>query len=216
MLLLGDWSRRSGAEKECNRMIRSTILVLAILALSVSADPDGSESGSRLCLGLGFGPSLTSYTQELDPSSGSQIEEKRETALGFGTDLYIGGGINGTTFLTGYLKINWFTFKNRFQEYFAANSNTGIQLTKFLSSQDGHAPFLLFGFGWSGLTDMARRDESTTPGIAPTVGFGFKIHRNYGFQSTLFYNNPSPLNTDNGYGVKVSALSLQLNYFVQI
>jgi hypothetical protein len=193
-------------------------LIIAVLLPSALAfaDSGAAKNDGGFCIGFGVGPSMTSYTQELKPSSGKSIDVNRRNSIGMATDFYIGGGVSPTTYIMGYIKINWFNFSNQYQSYFAANSNTGIQLLKYFNDDIKQVPFMLVGFGWSGLTDMSRRNESTTPGIAPTIGFGYKMAEHYGVQSNLFYSNPSPLNTENGYNVNVDALSVQLNWFAQI
>jgi hypothetical protein len=164
--------------------------------------------------GVGFGPAFTGYSQKLESGDGYRIQVGRKNSLGIATDVYLGVDLNATTFLTLFLKANWIGFENDYQKYFAMNANTGLGILGYLS-RDEESPFMLVGIGYSGLAPFHHLGAGTTPGIAPTLGLGYELKKHHGIQATVFYNNPSPVNTPNGYTVDVSAWSFQFNYIFQ-
>lgn len=86
----------------------------------------------------------------------------------------------------------------------------GIGTIINLNQNPSQAPYLHFGFGFSGWTGFSDKDEPTTPGIGISGGIGYEIKKHYGMQLNCFYGNPSPANTPFGEEVQVSGLGFQI------
>lgn len=188
-------------------MNKNRALAMILLSVIPAFSFDGNRQG--FILGGGIGPSLTTYAQELRAPSGSTKEIPRETRVGFATDFMIGYGFNDRFALVGFNKINWFQYENPYRKEMAVLVDEGIGTIIHLDQNASRAPYLHFGFGFSGWSGFSDKDEPTTPGIAVAGGIGFEIKAHYGIQLNCFYGNPSPANTPFGEEVQVSGLGFQ-------
>jgi hypothetical protein len=182
--------------------IRPLTYLLVLAVLVVSAVPAGAFDGKRkgFVLGVGVGPGLSSYTQELSSSGSGSITSDRETKVGFSTDFRIGFGATERFLIVYDNKVNWIPFDNVLGEHVTVTDGISSLAVSYYLSESAPGGFLTGGLGGAGWSTPFEESSSGLAGFGVFVGGGYEFTKLWNLEGSLGFGSAS----DSDQGLKLT------------
>ncbi|MEN8007702.1 MAG: outer membrane beta-barrel protein [Candidatus Krumholzibacteriota bacterium] len=178
----------------------TTVLFLLVAPLTASAF-DGDRNGFMLNLGAGMGQGKLS-------ASGFGASASFD-AMGFGTDLKIGGGLSSQVLLYYTNRALWYTPEVAGIDWKLTNGMSAAGVSYFLEPQ---APSVFFS-GGLGVGVVNDRDvDETMSGFGITLGVGFEFARNVIAELTLIHSGVSGDNDIEGIDWTISNVMVTVSW----
>jgi len=185
--------------------IRSLTYVLIPALLLFSAVPAGAFDGKRkgFVLGVGLGPGVSSYTQELSVSGLGSATSNRETKVGVSTDFRIGFGPTEQVLVVYDNKVNWIPFDNALGNHVTIADGISSLAVSYYLAQSAPCGFLTGGLGAAGWSTPFESNSSSSVGFGMFVGGGYEFTKLWNLEGSLGFGSPS----DTEQGLKLTTLT---------
>ena len=182
--------------------VRPLTYVLVLALLLVFAAPAGAFDGKRkgFVLGVGLGPGLSSYTQELSVSGLGSAASSRETKVGVSTDFRIGFGPTEQVLVVYDNKVTWIPFDNAIGNHVTIADGISSLSVSYYLAQSAPSGFLTGGLGAAGWSAPFESNSSGSIGLGMFVGGGYEFTKLWNLEGSLGYGSPS----DTQQGVKLT------------
>ncbi len=174
--------------------------------------PEGQKDRKGFVVGLGLGPSYTTYTM----TNGS-VTSERQNKVGINTDFKIGYAFSNQVMVYWMSKVSWYKEELASRGYYdpyryaylmsvkevtVTNGMGGAAVTYFFKAW-APSPFVFAGLGYSALSTPFD-DYDASYGLGLTVGGGFEFVRHFCFEGSLVYGSPKDA------GITMNSLSFKI------
>jgi opacity protein-like surface antigen len=170
---------------------------------------DGHRKG--FILGVGVGPSLTSFTQSVRMPSPTATSD-RENKAGVATDFRIGGGVTERFLLYYVNRVAWFSLHNALGKNVTIASSVGLLGASYYFRETSPSPFIVGLLGLSAWSAPFEEGSGSQTGLGLGAGAGYDISRHWSVEGNLDFGSPS----DEAFGTKVSTHAVSLHCTIHV
>ena len=191
-------------------MLRGSVGIVVAIGLFVGmCTPAAAFDGSRkgFILGIGVGPSVTSFTQDLT-GLGQDLSSDRENEFGLATDFKLGYAPNEQLQIYWASKVSWFALDNALGETVTvANGLGGAGVSWYLVPQ---SPSVYFtgAIGFSSWAVPFEEGATTSYGFGIAGGAGYEFAKHWSVEGLVGFGNPS--DTEGDLELTTKALSARV------
>jgi hypothetical protein len=165
---------------------------------------DGHRKG--FVIGIGVGPGLTSYTQELKAeltSFSETIADESKTAVV--TDFKLGGGVSDQFLLYYENRVSWFGTKDAAGTDFLVAHAIGLLGASLYLRPASPSPYVLMSVGTSAWVTIVESQTNSAVGPGMSAGVGYEFKRGWAAEATVNWGRPK--DTTGGMDLTTTAVS---------
>ncbi len=193
-----------------NRFVFTVLLFLLVISFSTNLFAfDNNRKG--FVLGIGVGPALTSYTQEVVIFS-KAVTSDRENAFGVATDFKIGYGASENFMIYYVNKVTWFSMDNALGSSVTIANGVGLLGVSYFLEPVAPSFYLTGTIGLSTWMAPFEDGSSTWTGFGVAAGGGYEFKEHWTVEAGLMWGKPG--DTEMGIDVSTNALGVMftINY----